>query len=214
MTEPDSALKARLAALTDGIFAVTMTLLVLDLRVPDGDAGSWVADLLQVADRVDNYAISFVVLSLFWLGHVRMLGRMRGADGAFAFGNLAFLLLTTLVPTLTSQLGEHPALPRPAVLYGANLLSILVCELALWHRVCHRLGNDALADAQAAWHVVRRRYALSIAVVVAGIATALVEIALAASQGLAPWLYLLLIGMGLVRPPLPGGGEKPLAAPR
>ena len=63
----------------------------------------------------------------------------------------------------------------------------------------HGAASDADLEA---WRSVRRRYLLSIGVVVAGIAIALAEIRIGASQGLAPWMYLLLIGMGLVRPPL------------
>ena len=195
--------KSRLEALTDGIFAVTMTLLVLDLRFADPGTGSTVfGDFARLADRLDNYAISFVVLGVFWLGHVRMLGRMRHADAPFAAGNLAFLLFTTLVPPLTTLLGDHPAEPQAAALYGADLVAILGCEMLLWHRVCHRLGNDTLGEPHAAWRIVRRRYLLSIGVVLAGIVIALLEIQSGGSQGFAAWIYLLLIGMGLVRPPL------------
>jgi uncharacterized membrane protein len=197
--------KARLEALTDGIFAVTMTLLVLDLRFPQpSPTGSVVDDLRLFVDRTDNYVVSFVVLAVFWVGHVRLLRRMRDADTSFAAINLAFLLFTTLVPPLTAVLGDHPALPRAAVLYGGNLLTILVCEVLLWHRVCHRLANEAFENPLGTWRLVRRRYALAIGVVVAGIAAALVEIMIGASVGLAPWVYLLLIGAGIVRPPLRG----------
>jgi uncharacterized membrane protein len=194
--------KSRLEALTDGIFAITMTLLVLDLHFPAPGAGDLFTTFGQLVDHIDNYVISFVVLGLFWLGHVRMMGRMREADGPFAAINLAFVLFTTLMPPLTTLLGDNPGMPQSAVLYGANLVAILSCELLLWHRVCHRLGNATLGEPAAAWRSVRRRYALSIGVVVAGIAIALAEIRIGASEGLAPWMYLLLIGMGLMRPPL------------
>jgi uncharacterized membrane protein len=104
--------KARLEALTDGIFAVTMTLLVLDLRFPEPEPGQATFDtFLGVVDRLDNYAISFAVLAVFWLGHVRLFSRCREADVAFAALNLGFLLFTTLVPPLTTLLGDHPRLP-------------------------------------------------------------------------------------------------------
>ena len=197
--------KARLEALTDGIFAVTMTLLVLDLKIPEPSEAATVFDeVATMVDRIDNYVISFVVLAVFWLGHVRMLRRVHEVDAPFVALNLAFLLFTTLVPPLTTLLGDHPQLPRAAVLYGGTLLAILVCESLLWHRACHRLANETLADPLATWRLVRRRYALAIGVVIAGIGAALLEILLGASAAFAPWLYLLLIGAGIVRPPLHG----------
>ena len=67
--------------------------------------------------------------------------------------------------------------------------------------LCRRLANDTFPDAAAAWSLVRRRYAVAMGVVLAGIAVALAEIALSPSKGLAPWFYLLLIAAGIVRPP-------------
>jgi uncharacterized membrane protein len=198
--------KARLEALTDGIFAVTMTLLVLDLTFPEATAdATFYDDLMRLVDRLDNYVISFVVLGLFWVGHLRLVRRLREADGMFAAQNLAFLLFTTLVPPLTSLLGDHPESPRAAVLYGGNLLLILGAEMLMWHRACTRLADEPLPDARATWVLVRQRYMLSMGVVVAGIAAALVEIVIGRSAGLAPWLYLLLIAAGIVR--RPGHGE-------
>jgi len=193
--------KARLEAITDGIFAVAMTLLVLEVKVPEPVAGAAVADgLQQLVDTLDNYVISFVVLAVFWIGHLRVMRRLREPDTTFTVTNLAFAFFTTLVPPLTTYLGDHPEAPRAAILYGGNLLLLLACEALLWRRVCHRLANDTFPDAAAAWSLVVRRYALAMAVVLAGIAIALAEIALTPSKGLAPWFYLLLIAAGIVRP--------------
>jgi uncharacterized membrane protein len=197
--------KARLEALTDGIFAVTMTLLVLELKFPEPAAGQTLFEALAgLVDRLDNYVISFVVLAVFWLGHLRLFRRCGDPDAGFVAVNLAFLLFTTLVPPLTKLVGENPHLPRAAVLYGGNLVLVLVCEAILWWRVCHGLSNDTLADPKATWLLVRKRYALAVGVVLAGVVAALLEIALRASAGFSPWVYLLLIGAGVVRPPLRG----------
>jgi len=194
--------KARLEAITDGIFAVAMTLLVLEVKVsePVGGAGG-LEDLRKLVDVLDNYVISFVVLAVFWIGHLRVMRRVREPDTAFTVTNLAFAFFTTLVPPLTTYLGDHPESPRAAVLYGGNLLLLLACEALLWRRVCRRLANDTFPDAAAGWSLVRRRYAVAMGVVLAGIAVALAEIALSPSKGLAPWFYLLLIAAGIVRPP-------------
>jgi hypothetical protein len=86
------------------------------------------------------------------------------------------------------------------VLYGGNLLLILASEMLLWRRVCRHLHNESLQDPNAAWALVRRRYALAMGVVLAGIAVALVEITLRENPNAAPYVYLLLIGAGVMRP--------------
>ena len=196
--------RSRLEALTDGIFAVTMTLLVLDLHIPEPSHAALVDDVAALVDRLDNYAISFVVLAVFWIGHLRMMRRMREPDTGFAALNLAFLLFTTLVPPLTTLLGDHPAMPRAAVLYGGNLLLILACETLMWQRICNHLSNETVAEPAAVWRMVRRRYGFAIAVVICGIAAALFEIGLGSSRGLSAWIYLLLLAAGVMRPPLHG----------
>jgi uncharacterized membrane protein len=193
--------KARLEALTDGIFAVAMTLLVLDLHLPEPSSGGTLLDaFLRLVDRLDNYVISFAVLAVFWMGHLRVMRRVSEADARFVTINLVFLFLVTLVPPFTTLLGDHPDLPRPAVLYGGNLLLMLGCEMLLWHRVCHRLANKSLEDPALTWRVVRKRYEAAMGVVLLGVAAAFVEIAIGASTGLAAWVYLLLLGLGTMRP--------------
>ena len=203
MTAPIPLPKARLEALTDGIFAVTMTLLVLDLRFPPDVLDrqrAFLPALAAIVDRLDNYVISFVALCVFWLSHLRLMRRLRDPDEGFVVLNLAFLLLTTLVPTLSSLVGDNPTHPRAAVLYGANLVAILVFEALMWRRMCRGLANDSVTDAAELWRTMRRRIAFAIAIVVAGILTALVEIRLGATEGFAPYVYLLLLASGMLRP--------------
>ncbi|MEO8487895.1 MAG: TMEM175 family protein [Betaproteobacteria bacterium] len=195
--------KSRLEALTDGIFSVTMTLLVLNLQLPphvlDRDASVFHV-LGGMLDRLDNYVISFVALCVFWLAHLRLLRRLREPDQPFVWLNLAFLLLTTFVPFLTSLVGENPTHPRAAILYGANLTAITAVEALMWRRMCLRLANETVEDAQALWRTVRKRYLIAIGVLLAAIVAALVEIRLGMSEGVAVYLYLFLLVVGAARP--------------
>jgi uncharacterized membrane protein len=203
VTPPPPLPKARIEALTDGIFAVAMTLLVLDVHFPEPTAsGNLLADMWGLVDLLDNYVISFVVLAVFWLGHLRIMRHAREADAAFTLLNLALLFLITLVPPLTTLLGDHPDRPRAALLYGGNLMLMLACEMLLWRRLCRRLADESLPHPTGTWRKVRRRYEAAIGVVVLGIVAALLEIEVGASRGLSAWIYLLLIGLGAMRVPL------------
>ena len=214
MIQPLPLPKSRLEALTDGIFAVSMTLLVLDLQFPphvfDREASAWTA-LVALLVRLDDYVISFVVLCVFWLAHLRLLNRLREADVPFIWLNLAFLLLTTLVPALTALIGDNPTHPRAAILYGANLALTLVVEGLMWRRMCLTLANETVTDPVALWRFVRVRFALALGVVIAAVATALIEIRLGVSEGRASYVYLLMLGAGVTRPLW--GGRAPLSRP-
>ena len=195
--------KPRLEALTDGIFAVSMTLLVLDLKLPEhvgGEARQVFANLLRLLPHIDDYVISFVVLCLYWLAHLRLLQRIGDVDGAFVWLNLAFLLCTTFVPPLTSFIGNNPDQPVAAVVYGGNLLLLLLFEALLWRRGALHLSNDTVTDPAALWRFMRGRFLFSAAVIVLAIVAALVEIEVGTRVGYATYVYLLLIGAGVVRP--------------
>ena len=194
--------KSRLEALTDGIFAVTMTLLVLDLKLPEHlgkDHAEVVASLLALLPHVDDYVISFVVLCVFWLAHLRLLARLRDVDAPFVWLNLAFLLFTTFVPTLTSLIGNNGDRPIAAILYGCNLLLILLSEALMWRHASRHHFNDSVLDAPGVWQLMRKRFLFSAAVIVAGVACALLEIAFATRVDYASYVYLLLIAAGMGR---------------
>ena len=203
MLKPLPLPKGRIEALTDGIFAVTMTLLVLDLKLQDrvsGDPSRIVHDLLALLPYIDDYMISFVVLGTFWLAHVRLIRRVGEVDATFVWLNLLFLLFTTFVPPLTSWVGHSSEQPAAAAMvYGTNLALIMGLETLMWRRACKHLANDSVTDSVALWHSVRRRFFASIAIIFAGICAALLEIRHTDNAGYASYIYLLLIAAGLVR---------------
>jgi uncharacterized membrane protein len=204
--------KGRLEALTDGIFAVTMTLIVLDLKFPspaEVDAKGLWSVLLAMVPKLDDYVISFVVLCVFWLAHLRLFRRIDGVDGVFIALNLAFLLFTTFVPPLTTLLDQHATHPRAAITYGTNLLAIGVLEALLWRHALRNLANESVLDAAATWRLVRRRYLIAIGVVIAGIIVALVELELGVQSSFATYVYLLLIFAGLLRRQAPNEFLRP-----
>ena len=196
--------KSRLEALTDGIFAVAMTLLVFDLKIaerfPATSPHPILFDLWELLPYIGSYLVSFVVLCVFWLAHLRLLRRVREVDVGFVWLNLAFLLFTTLVPPLTSWIRNSAGQPGAAVVYGGNLLVLLLLEASMWRRALFQLADETVADGRALWHYVRSRYLFAAGIIVAGMVAALVEIQVGLTVGLASYCYLLLIGAGVVRP--------------
>jgi len=120
--------KNRIEALADGIFAVAMTLLVLDIKSPVNLGFESTAHLITYLATLEHsfamYAISFVVLAIFWIAHHILFHYVRHVDRRLLWMNMAFLLLVTFVPFSTDLLGDHGHLILPVIVYGVNLLAL------------------------------------------------------------------------------------------
>lgn len=132
----------RVAALSDGVFAVAMTLLVLDLHVPEFESGHTVtsSDFWQMAQdlipRVLPYFMSFLTLGTFWIGQQTQLDYFTHSDRNLTWIHFCYLLAVTLIPFSTSQLVEFGTLPEAVVLYWLNLLLLgLMLFVSRWYGV-------------------------------------------------------------------------------
>jgi uncharacterized membrane protein len=118
----------RIEALTDGVFAVAMTLLVLDIKVPEFQesltAAELAAKLFALWPKFLSYTISFVILGVYWVGHHVQLSFIRRADRPLLWINIFFLLWVALVPFSTALLSEYPKTQLAIGVYGANLIAI------------------------------------------------------------------------------------------
>ncbi len=126
----------RLAALSDGIFAVSMTLLVLDLRVPDAlkvvTEDAFVSSIKTLIPRLVIYLMSFLTLGIFWIGNQTQLDRIERSNRHFAWLNLATLVLVTLIPFSTSLLATFITFRFALLVYWCNLFAFGVTILAMW----------------------------------------------------------------------------------
>lgn len=183
--------KNRIEALADGIFAVAMTLLVLDIKSPEqrwfGTNSVLIDYLLQLEHSFAMYAISFFVLGIFWIGHHVLFHFVRQMDRRLLWLNLAFLLLVTLVPFSTDLIGDHGHLILPVFVYGGNLIALGVMLVAhLNYLAAHpHLAAPDLTPRIA--NQMRREVRLFALVPVISIATSFY------SPRLGMYLYLLLV---------------------
>jgi uncharacterized membrane protein len=126
----------RLAALSDGIFAVAMTLLVLDLRVPAADAihserDLWRA-LLTLSPQLIMYMMSFLTLGIFWVGQQTQLNHLSRSARSLTWMHLLFLFAVTLTPFSTRLLAEHTAYRSALLIYWLNILLLGVALYLTW----------------------------------------------------------------------------------
>lgn len=124
----------RLAALSDGIFAVAMTLLVLDIRVPVDPTiqseQALVAILIALAPRLLTYLMSFLTLGIFWIGQQTQLNSFERSDRNLTWIHLIFLLAVVLMPFSTGLLAEYITLRTALVVYWLNLFLLGVMLFA------------------------------------------------------------------------------------
>jgi uncharacterized membrane protein len=118
----------RIKALSDGIFAVAMTLLVLDLHAPaaaaiHGEADLWHA-LVALSPRLLTYLMSFITLGIFWVGQQTQHQQLARSDRAYAWLNLVFLMMVTLVPFSTALLAEFITYRVALLVYWANIVML------------------------------------------------------------------------------------------
>lgn len=100
----------RLGGLSDAVYAVALTLLVLDLRLPEGRlSGDVTANLIELAPKLLVYLIAFVIIGGAWGSHQRMLSQIRRGDGPLVWLNLFSLLFVTLLPASAMLLGRFPS---------------------------------------------------------------------------------------------------------
>jgi uncharacterized membrane protein len=140
----------RLKALADGVFAIVMTLLVLELGVPviaETSAHKGLAQgLLEMWPKFLIYGLSFLILGIFWLIHHIIFDAIKRYDTTLIWLNILFLMFVALIPFSTSLFGEHGADRVTALVYGVNMLLIFNMGWALWSYASakHRLVDSDL----------------------------------------------------------------------
>src|SRR5437899_9311451 len=156
--------KNRIEALIDGIFAVALTLLVLDIKLPEGmtyatNEALW-NRLLSLERHFAIYAISFIVIGIYWVAHHVQFHYVRYTDRRLIWINMLFLLLISFLPFATDLVGDHEELILPCEIYGVTLL--LLSALSYVHlRYLSRHPHLATGELTAvAVKLMRRRIAL------------------------------------------------------
>jgi uncharacterized membrane protein len=150
----------RLAALSDGIFAVVMTLLVLDLHAPAraaiGSSSDLAAALGRLWPSIIAYLMSFLTLGIFWLAQQVQVGSVDRSDRNLTWLHLGFLLGISLMPFSTALLARFMSYRLALVVYWANLLLVGLMLLACW-RYARRAGLLSAEAGAAAFPVNQRR---------------------------------------------------------
>ena len=166
--------RTRLEAFSDGVIAIIITIMVLELRPPHG--AGW-SDVAAMWPKFLAYLLSFIYIGIYWNNHHHLMHTVDRVDGAILWANLHLLFWLSLVPFTTAWLGDHGDRSTPTVLYGVSLLlpaiafTILVRSI-IAEQLRHSGGTQSkLRDAFGAdW-----KGNISIALYIAGILAAFFE---------------------------------------
>ena len=133
--------KSRMEAFSDGVIAVIITILVLELKVPHWEI---VEALLPVLPVFLSYVLSFIYVGIYWNNHHHMLHAMGHVSGAVLWANLHLLFWLSLVPFTTAWMGENHFSAAPTALYGAVLLLAAIAYWLLQQLIIASGGPDSL----------------------------------------------------------------------
>ena len=137
--------KGRLEAFSDGVIAIIITIMVLEMKVPHGAA--W-ADLAALGPVFLSYVLSFLNVGIYWNNHHHMLHAVKHVNGRILWANMHLLFWLSLLPFTTGWMGENHFPPLPVALYSGNLLMCAIAYFTLQHQIIALHGNDsALANA-------------------------------------------------------------------
>ena len=132
----------RIVFFSDAVFAIAITILVLDIRVPDGLSPTTLPDqVLDLWPKYLSYVISFLVLAIYWQAHHRVFKPITGYDGTLVWLNFLFLMVVAFLPFPTALLGEYGEEQLSVVIYASNaaLASLLLSAISWYATSGHRL---------------------------------------------------------------------------
>jgi uncharacterized membrane protein len=194
MSPSSSEIKSsRLEAFSDGVIAVIITIMVLELHVPheDGLAGLW-----SVAPRLGIYLLSFLMVGIYWINHHELVRRTEVVDYSVLWANLGFLFVLSLVPYFVDYLDEKLFSPFATILYEVTMLLAGLAFFALrWTVMRLQSKAGALRDTDEA---ERWKHSVSLGIYLVSIAVAFYR----------PWLSLAINCLVTVVWIVPGAGAK------
>lgn len=122
--------KGRLEAFSDGVIAIIITIMVLEIKVPHGE--DWKA-LGELTPKFLSYVLSYLYVGIYWNNHHHLLKAARGVNATIMWLNLLLLFFLSLIPFVTGWLGESHFAPSPSALYS---LILLLCAVSYWFLQC------------------------------------------------------------------------------
>jgi uncharacterized membrane protein len=168
--------KDRLTAFSDGVIAIIITIMVLELHLPhDGGSGA----LIAIAPSLLTYVLSFIYVAIYWNNHHHLLHTVTRVDGVILWANLHLLFWLSIIPAATAWIGHNLLVSLPTAVYGAVLIMPAIAYYILVQAIIRRQGRDSML-AQAIGRDLKGK--VSVLLLLAGVVVAFLE----------PWIAIAL----------------------
>lgn len=161
--------KNRLEAFSDGVFAIVITLLILEVKLPEVKYDDLSATLLHILPSIGAYGLSFILIGMYWMFHHYSFTLIRDVDGILLWLNIIFLLFVSFLPFPTMLMGRYPFQTLPMVIYGINLILanlngfILLLYLKKNQQLASNIFTDKLYRSQVKMYMsINALYALCV----------------------------------------------------
>lgn len=133
--------KGRLEAFSDGVLAIILTIMVLEIKVPQGSDFEAIKPLFPV---LSSYVLSFIYIGIYWNNHHHLMHTVKYVSGNILWANLHLLFWLSLVPLVTNWMGKNPFAPLPMALYGFMLLMASIAFWILQQQILKKHGKNSL----------------------------------------------------------------------
>jgi uncharacterized membrane protein len=135
--------KGRLEAFSDGVIAIIITIMVLEFKVPEVGHDN-IADVLKLGPVFLSYILSFVYVGIYWNNHHHTLQAVKSVNGAILWANMHLLFWLSMIPFVTSWMGENHFSKWPVILYGVVLIMNAIAYTILIIALMRHHGKDSL----------------------------------------------------------------------
>jgi uncharacterized membrane protein len=168
--------KDRLAAFSDGVIAIIITIMVLELHIPDGGGSG---ALVAVLPNLLTYILSFIYVAIYWNNHHHLLHTVTRVDGLILWANTHLLFWLSIIPAATGWIGHNLLVPLPTAVYGVVLVMPSIAYYLLVQAIIRQHGRDSIL-AQAVGQDLKGK--ISVLLLMVGIFSAFFE----------PWVAMVL----------------------
>jgi len=187
--------KNRLEAFSDGMFAIILTILVLELHVPELETSAlpvFLEGMKILAPKFLSFLFSFFILAIFWVNHHHIVHQIERVDSKLLWLNIALLFFSSLFPFLTAFIGDYPTNPYVVALYPINMALAAITLGTFWKHafVDTTLAPNNLTQGQKQKRINQDRMAAGINVVAAAFAFIWLPITFAVIMGM-PFLFVI-----------------------
>lgn len=125
--------KNRLEAFSDGVFAIVITLLILEIKVPHVTLNNLNESLLGLMPKFFSFVLSFIIIGVYWVAHHNMLHFVEKVDRTALWLNIFVLLTVCVIPFPTALLGDYPFAITPVIFYGSTLVMVNFSGTIFWY---------------------------------------------------------------------------------